>query len=125
MKRYLIFNEQSTAASVGDAAHDTACWPLDRFLGFTNLVGHATDQDIDMLFRSLSEPDNPAAADKITFRITDNKHMDFMKAVIRKINSAPNSDGAIVIYDAATGVAPELPAGVSIEAFSVTVQNAS
>ena len=125
MKRYLIFNEQSTAASVGDAAHDTACWPLDRFLGFTNLVGHATDQDIDMLFRSLSEPDNPAAADKVTFRITDNKHMDFMKAVIRKINSAPNSDGAIVIYDAATGVAPELPAGVSIEAFSVTVENAS
>ena len=125
MKRYLIFNEQSTAASVGDAAHDTACWPLDRFLGFTNLVGHATDQDIDMLFRSLSEPDNPAAADKVTFRITDNKHMDFMKAVVRKINSAPNSDGAIVIYDAATGVAPELPAGVSIEAFSVTVENAS
>ena len=125
MKRYLIFNEQSTAASVGDAAHDTACWPLDRFLGFTNLVGHATDQDIDMLFRSLSEPDNPAAADKVTFRITDNKHMDFMKAVIRKINSAPNSDGAIVIYDAATGVAPELPTGVSIEAFSVTVENAS
>ena len=125
MKRYLIFNEQSTAASVGDAAHDTACWPLDRFLGFTNLVGHATNQDIDMLFRSLSEPDNPAAADKVTFRITDNKHMDFMKAVIRKINSAPNSDGAIVIYDAATGVAPELPAGVSIEAFSVTVENAS
>ena len=100
MKRYLIFNEQATAASVGDAAHDTACWPLDRFLGFTNLVGHATDQDIDMLFRSLSEPDNPAAADKVTFRITDNKHMDFMKAVVRKINSAPNSDGAIVIYDA-------------------------
>ena len=125
MKRYLIFNEQATAASVGDAAHDTACWPLDRFLGFTNLVGHATDQDIDMLFRSLSEPDNPAAADKVTFRITDNKHMDFMKAVVRKINSAPNSDGAIVIYDAATGVAPDLPAGVSIEAFSVTVQNAS
>ena len=125
MKRYLIFNEQSTAASVGDAAHDTACWPLDRFLGFTNLVGHATNQDIDMLFRSLSEPDNPAAADKVTFRITDNKHMDFMKAVIRKINSAPNSDGAIVIYDAATGVAPELPTGVSIEAFSVTVENAS
>tara|TARA_B100000902_G_C26972205_1_gene745975 strand:- start:249 stop:626 length:378 start_codon:yes stop_codon:yes gene_type:complete len=125
MKRYLIFNEQATAASVGDAAHDTACWPLDRFLGFTNLVGHATDQDIDMLFRSLSEPDNPAAADKVTFRITDNKHMDFMKAVVRKINSAPNSDGAIVIYDAATGVAPELPAGVSIEAFSVTVENAS
>ena len=54
MKRYLIFNEQSTAASVGDAAHDTACWPLDRFLGFTNLAGHATNQDIDMLFRSLS-----------------------------------------------------------------------
>ena len=125
MKRYLIFNEQSTAASVGDAAHDTACWPLDRFLGFTNLVGHATNQDIDMLFRSLSEPDNPAAADMVTFRITDNKHMDFMKAVIRKINSAPNSDGAIVIYDAATGVAPELPAGVSIEAFSIDVKDAS
>ena len=48
-----------------------------------------------------------------------------MKAVIRKINSAPNSDGAIVIYDAATGVAPELPTGVSIEAFSITVQDAS
>ena len=125
MKRYLIFNEQSTAASVGDAAHDTACWPLDRFLGFTNLVGHATNQDIDMLFRSLSEPDNPAAADKVTFRITDNKHMDFMKAVVRKINSAPHSDGAIVIYDAATGVAPDLPAGVSIEAFSITVEDAS
>jgi|TARA_R100001463_G_scaffold101433_1_gene155894 hypothetical protein len=125
MKRYLIFNEQSTAASVGDAAHDTACWPLDRFLGFTNLAGHATNQDIDMLFRSLSEPDNPAAADKVTFRITDNKHMDFMKAVVRKINSHPNSDGAIVIYDAATGVAPELPSGVEIEAFSVTVENAS
>lgn len=125
MKKYLIFNEQSTAASVGDAAHDTACYSLDRFLGFTNLVGHATDQDIDMLFKGLSEPDNPASADKVTFRITDNKHMDFMKAVLRKINSHPNSDGAIVIYDAATGVAPDLPTGVSIEAFSITVQDAS
>jgi hypothetical protein len=125
MKTYLIFNEQSTAASVGDAAHDTACYPLDRFLGFTNLVGHATNQDVDMLFRSLSEPDNPASADKITFRITDNKQMDFMKAVVRKINSHPNSDGAIVIYDAAAGIEPELPSGVSIEAFSITVQDAS
>ena len=125
MKRYLIFNEQSTAASVGDAAHDTACWPLDRFLGFTNLTAHATAQDLDMLFRSLSEPDNPAVSDMIRFRITDNKQMDVMKAIIRKINSTPNSDGAIVIYDAATGVTPDLPAGVEIEAFSVTVQNAS
>lgn len=125
MKRYLIFNEQATAASVGDAAHDTACWPLDRFLGFTNLTAHATDQDLDMLFRSLSEPDNPAASDMIRFRITDNKQMDVMKAIVRKINSHPNSDGAIVIYDAATGVTPDLPDGVSIEAFSVTVQDAS
>ena len=125
MKRYLIFNEQSTAASVGDAAHDTACWPLDRFLGFTNLVGHATNQDLDMNFRSLSEPDNPAAADKVTFRITDNKQMDVMKAIVRKINSHPNSDGAIVIYDAAAGIQPDLPAGVKIEAFSITVENAS
>tara|TARA_Y100001973_G_C5091670_1_gene277840 strand:+ start:51 stop:428 length:378 start_codon:yes stop_codon:yes gene_type:complete len=125
MKRYLIFNEQSTAASVGDAAHDTACWPLDRFLGFTNLVGHATNQDLDMNFRSLSEPDNPAAADKVTFRITDNKQMDVMKAIVRKINSHPNSDGAIVIYDAAAGIQPDLPAGVEIEAFSVTIENAS
>ena len=125
MKRYLIFNEQATAASVGDAAHDTACYSLDRFLGFTNLVGHATNQDIDMLFKGLSEPDNPASADAITFRITDNKHMDFMKAVVRKINSHPNSDGAIVIYDAATGVAPDLPTGVEIEAFSITVEDAS
>jgi len=125
MKRYLIFNEQSTAASVGDAAHDTACWPLDRFLGFTNKVGHATDQDLNMLFRSLSEPDNPAISDMVTFRVTDNKHMDVMKAICKKINSTPNSDGAIVIYDAATGVTPDLPAGVEIEAFSVTVRDAS
>tara|TARA_R100001463_G_scaffold1389_2_gene6121 strand:+ start:539 stop:916 length:378 start_codon:yes stop_codon:yes gene_type:complete len=125
MKRYLIFNEQSTAASVGDAAHDTACYSLDRFLGFTNLVGHATDQDLVMLFKGLSEPDNPASADSITFRVTDNKQMDVMKAIVRKINSHPNSDGAIVIYDAATGVKPDLPAGVEIEAFSITVENAS
>ena len=125
MKRYLIFNEQATAASVGDAAHDTACYSLDRFLGFTNLVGHATDQDLVMLFKGLSEPDNPASADSITFRVTDNKQMDVMKAIVRKINSHPNSDGAIVIYDAATGVKPDLPAGVEIEAFSITVENAS
>ena len=125
MKRYLIFNEQATAASVGDAAHDTACYSLDRFLGFTNLVGHATDQDLVMLFKGLSEPDNPASADAITFRVTDNKQMDVMKAIVRKINSHPNSDGAIVIYDAATGVKPDLPSGVEIEAFSITVENAS
>jgi len=125
MKRYLIFNEQSTAGTVGDAAHDTACWPLDRFLGFTNLTGHATNQDLEMNFRSLSEPDNPAASDKVTFRITDNKHMDVMKAIVRKINSYPNSDGAIVIYDAEASIAPELPAGVEIEAFSVTIEDAS
>ena len=41
------------------------------------------------------------------------------------IVGGPNSDGAIVIYDAATGVAPDLPAGVEIEAFSVTIENAS
>ena len=125
MKRYLIFNEQATAASVGDTAHDTACYSLDRFLGFTNLVGHATDQDLVMLFKGLSEPDNPASADAITFRVTDNKQMDVMKAIVRKINSHPNSDGAIVIYDAATGVKPDLPSGVEIEAFSITVENAS
>ena len=51
--------------------------------------------------------------------------MDVMKAIVRKINSHPNSDGAIVIYDAATGVTPDLPSGVSIEAFSITVQDAS
>jgi len=125
MKRYLIFNEQATAASVGDAAHDTACWPLDRFLGFTNLTAHATNQDLDMLFRSLSEPDNPAAADMVRFRVTDNKQMDVMKAIVRQINGHPNSDGAIVVYDAATGVKPDLPAGVEIEAMAITVQDAS
>ena len=125
MKTYLIFNEQATASSVGYSAHDTACWPLDIFLGFTNLTGHATNQDLNMLFRSLSEPDNPAAADMVTFRITDNKQMDVMKAIVRQINSHPNSDGAIVIYDAAAGIQPDLPAGVEIEAFSVTIQNAS
>ena len=125
MKRYLIFNEQGTAASVGDAVHDTACWPLDRFLGFTNKTAHATDQDLDMQFRSLSEPDNPASADVVRFRVTDNKQMDVMKAIIRKINSHPNSDGAIVIYDEAAGIKPDLPSGVEIEAFSITVQDAS
>ncbi len=119
MERYLIFNEQGTAASVGDAAHDTACWPLSRFLGFTNLDGTSTE--VYALFRSLSEPDNPASADHVKFTITDNKHMDAIKAIVRQINAHPNSDGAIVVYDEAAGISPSsLITGIEVE-----VRNAS
>jgi|21_taG_2_1085346.scaffolds.fasta_scaffold42731_2 hypothetical protein len=113
MERYLIFNEQGTAGSVGDGLHDTACWPLSRFLGFTNLDSTATK--VSALFRSLSEPDNPASADRVDFTITENKHMDAMKAIVRQINAHPNSDGAIVVFDAAAGISPSsLITGIAV-----------
>ena len=35
-ERYLLFNEQGTAANVGETAHDVYCVPVSRFKGFTN-----------------------------------------------------------------------------------------
>ena len=74
-----------------------------------------------MLFRSLSEPDNPASADKVAMLVAENKHMDAMKDIVRVINTAPNTDGAIVIFDAATGYS----ASEHITSIVITVQDAS
>jgi len=102
MKKYLLFNVQGTSASVGDTAHDVACFPVDAFLGFSN--EGTTSTEITMYFRSLEgEFDTDSDAfDKVVLTITDNKHVKVMKDIIAAINGGPHSDGVIVISDAET-----------------------
>ena len=52
MDKYLLFNEQATAADIGDAANDVVCYPLSRFKGFTNT---ASDTRLHMIFEGALE----------------------------------------------------------------------
>ena len=103
MKRYLIFNEQGTAASVGDAAHDTACWPLDSFLGFTDTS--TTSTELTMMFKPMEESigSDPDGCDNVVLTITDNQQVKVMQEIIQAINGHKHKDGVIVLGDASTG----------------------
>ena len=116
MDKYLLFNEQATAADIGDAAHDVACYPLSKFKGFTNTS--TTDTHLHMIFEGLEEGSadgDASSVDTITLTITANKQVEAMKDISNAISS--NISGVIVIADVtagATSFASTRVTGVSI-----------
>ena len=100
MTKYLLFNEQGTANAVGEAAHDIACYPIERFKGFTNTG--TTNTELQMIFEGLEEgaaEGDASSVDTITLTITANKHVEAMKDITRAI-SGTNSTKLVVISDA-------------------------
>ena len=101
MDKLLIFNEQGTTASIGDAAHDVAGYLASGLVGITNLG--TTDTEIELLFRSMETPNDTDvdACDNVKLTITANKHVEVMEAIAKKIAEPISKDGgAIVVFDA-------------------------
>ena len=104
MEKFILVNEQGTTASIGDTAHDVACWPVSNFLGFTNESGTSTQ--LTMMFKTMEESigSDPDGCDNVVLTITDNKQVTVMQEIIQKLNSSrATEDGVIVLGDAATG----------------------
>lgn len=102
MNKFLLFNEQATKGTIGDAAHDVLCVPVERFQGFTNEGTTATQ--ITMFFNSIEEGLADDAVDKVVLTITENEHVAVMKAISNAITNEDRfGDGVIVIGDANAG----------------------
>ena len=102
MEKILLFNEQATTASIGDAAHDVAGYPVSKFRGFTNLG--TTDTELEMVFDSMEDANDLVLYDNVKLTITANKHLSVMSDIWRAIySSGPGyTDGVITIFDAET-----------------------
>ena len=104
MEKMLIFNEQGTTADIGDTAHDVLVVPASKFLGATNDATSGTELVLYFAGTAEGMADGDASSvDKITLTITANKHVKVMKELAAAINEGPNSDGAVVLYDAEAG----------------------
>lgn len=103
MERFILVNEQATTATIGDAAHDVACWPVSNFLGFTNEDGTSTQ--ITLMFKTMEESigSDPDGCDNVVLTITDNQQVKVMQDIIAVFNGHKHKDGVIVLGDAATG----------------------
>ena len=104
MEKFILVNEQATTASIGDTAHDVACWPVSSFLGFT--AEDTTSTELTMMFKPMEESigSDTAGCDNVVLTITDNKQVEVMQEIIQKLNSSrATEDGVIVLGDAETG----------------------
>tara|TARA_A100001515_G_C4423339_1_gene161176 strand:+ start:98 stop:466 length:369 start_codon:yes stop_codon:yes gene_type:complete len=104
MVKYLIFNEDATTADIGDEAHDVYMADASRLRGVTNDATSGTD--LVLHFKGSAEGDadgDASSGDTVTLTITENKHVKVMKELAQAINEGPNSDGAIVLFDAEAG----------------------
>ena len=105
MNKFLLFNEQATAGSIGTTAHDVLCVPVERFKGFTNESG--TDTQLSMIFAGIEEGEadgDVSSVDKVVLTITANHHIPVMKAIANAITNEDRfGDGLIVIGDANAG----------------------
>ena len=103
MEKFILVNEQGTTASIGDTAHDVACWPVSNFLGFTNESGTSTQ--LTMMFKTMEESigSDPDGCDFVALTITDNQQVRVMQEIIQAINGHKHKDGVIVLGDASTG----------------------
>ena len=104
MERYLIFNEDAVTADIGDEAHDVYMAPLSRLRGITNDATSGVDLVLHFAGSAEGEGDGDASSgDTVTLTITENKHVKVMKELAQAINAGPNSDGAVVLFDAEAG----------------------
>ena len=104
MEKFVLVNEQGTAGSIGDTAHDVACFPVSNFLGFTDETTDSTK--LTLMFKPMEESigSDPDGCDNVVLTITDNAQVTVMKEIIQKFNSSrATEDGVIVLGDAATG----------------------
>ena len=104
MVKYLIFNEDATTADIGDEAHDVYMADASRLRGITNDGTGGVDLVLHFAGSAEGEADGDASSgDTVTLTITANKHVKVMKELAQAINQGPNSDGAIVLFDAEAG----------------------
>jgi|TARA_R100000081_G_scaffold80115_1_gene47100 hypothetical protein len=104
MVKYLIFNEDATTADIGDEAHDVYMADASRLRGITNDGTGGVDLVLHFAGSAEGEADGDASSgDTVTLTITANKHVKVMKELAQAINQGPNSDGAIVLFDAESG----------------------
>jgi len=117
MEKLLVFNEQATLASIGDAAHDVAAYPSGKFRGFTNLG--TTDTELEMIFDSIEDANDLVLYDMVKLTITANKHTSVMADIYRAIHATgPGyTDGVLTVFDANTGIS----ASNDISAVVITV----
>jgi hypothetical protein len=105
MNKFLLFNEQATAGSIGDTAHDVYCVPVERFIGFTNEA--TTSTEVTMFFVGMEEGQgdgDASSVDKVVLTITDNKQVEVMKAIANAITNEDRfGDGLVIIGDANAG----------------------
>ena len=103
MEKFILVNEQSTVATIGDAAHDVACWPASNFLGFTD--ESTTSTELTMMFKPMEESigSDVDGCDNVVLTITDNQQVRVMQEIIQAINGHKYKDGVIVLGDASTG----------------------
>jgi len=99
MEKLLVFNEQGTAADVGETVHDVAAYPLSKFKGFTNTG--TTNTQLQMIFEGMEEGSadgDASSVDTITLTITANKQYEAMLSIWNFINS-DQINGVYVIWD--------------------------
>ena len=104
MVKYLIFNEDATTADIGDEVHDVYMADTSKLRGVTN--DGTGGVDLVLHFSGSAEGDadgDASSSDTVTLTITANKHVKVMKELAQAINQGPNSDGAIVLFDAEAG----------------------
>ena len=103
MEKFILVNEQATTASIGDAAHDVAGWPVSSFLGFTD--EDTTSTELTMMFKPMEESigSDVDGCDNVVLTITDNQQVKVMQEIIQAINGHKHKDGVIVLGDASTG----------------------
>jgi len=96
-EQYLLFNEVNIENEVGETAHDVACYPVSRFLGFTNKA--TSNNNLSMVFEGIEEgmaDGDITSTDTVRLIITANKHVEVIKDVVNAMNTPSN---IIVVCD--------------------------
>ena len=117
METYLYFRDAANAAADDDGTEGSLLFPVSALKGMcmgSGAITGAITEDEDR-FAMFFEPAGIGAGDGdidagdndvdvVNIDITtDNTPQPVMKAIVEAVNSYPNSDGFIVIYDKVTG----------------------
>ena len=102
VSKHLYFCKAGTDGSF-DAANDVVCYPMNRFLGFSNL-DNTDGTTLTMCFSPLQGPLELASnaypadvADKITLTIEANKAKEVISEIINKMNALIFRDNGIIV----------------------------
>ena len=117
METYLYFRDAANAAADDDGTEGSLLFPISALkgmcMGSGAITGAITD-DADrfaMFFKAAGIGEGTGDSDAgdndvdvVNIDITtDNTPQPVMKAIVEAVNSYPNSDGFIIIYDKVTG----------------------